>query len=334
MENTEDIFALPFDQYSRQRWASTIIDTLRPKNKGLKILDVGGYKGKTSLFQNRDEVFICDLFEVDEPNYIQGDGKTLPFEDGKFDVVLTFDTYEHVTRKNRKKFIDELARVSKLGVVLAAPFDNDHSSVSRAEKDLNEYYRFLYGKDHRWLKEHIDYKIPTRSEIENILSAGNLKYTSLPSNELDVWVTMQTIYFSIELDADLRGRVDDINRAYNKNLVDLDYASEDNAYRHIYFFSKNEDHVSTVRRALGDSKANKSPKEKSRFMALALRVYGLKYRDVQNYKKYLEEEVGYLLDEREHLHKHRIGHVVKQTANRLVGSKQTKKVIGKDRAQS
>lgn len=157
MKTNEDIYALPIDQYSRQKWASIIAEELREKGSVLKIIDVGGYKGKTALFQERDKVTICDLFDVNEEGYVKGDGNKLPFSDEEFDIVMSFDTYEHVPRQKRERFISELIRVSKEGVVLAAPFDTSKRSVSKAEVELNNYYVKLYNAEHRWLKEHIDY---------------------------------------------------------------------------------------------------------------------------------------------------------------------------------
>jgi hypothetical protein len=48
------------------------------------------------------------------PNLVGGDGRTLPFRDGAFDIVFSNSTIEHVgTREDQQRFADEIARVGK-----------------------------------------------------------------------------------------------------------------------------------------------------------------------------------------------------------------------------
>lgn len=287
---TPDLYSLAFDQYSRQKWAALFIDHVREGKKPLKILDVGGYKGQTAVFQKEDEVTICDLFDVEEPSYVKGDGRSLPFEDKEFDFVVTFDTYEHVIREDRQQFISELLRVAKNGVILAAPFDDENGSVFQAEVDLNDYHRKLYGKDHPWLTEHIEYRIPLKKELDNLLEKLKLPFVPMASNDLYTWVLMQTIYFSIDLDDDLRGRVDDINRYYNKELARLD-STTGPAYRQIYFISTQPELVDKISHYIAEQKNAVAEESKTHFFAYALSVWGQKYRDVEQYKNYLESEI-------------------------------------------
>ncbi len=299
----EELLSLPIDQYSRQKWASTLIEQLRSKEK-LRILDVGGYKGKTHEFNPNDSVTVCDLYDVEEPNYVKGDGRKLPFKPNEFDFVVTFDTYEHVPREGRESFVKELARVAKEGVILAAPFDNESGSVFQAEMNLNDYYKKLYDKDHPWLKEHIEYRIPDRSEIEDLLKNLKLNYVPLASNELSMWILMQTLYFSIEIDEDFRGRVDDVNRFYNHSYLTLDITEDNLAYRHIYFISKKKQYVDQIHNYIYQRRNITDENEKVHFMAYALSVFGVKYRDVEFYKNYLEVEVEKFKARASELEKH------------------------------
>lgn len=287
--NNEDILSLPIDQYSRQKWAATFIEQIRKKNN-LKILDVGGYKGVTHRFHQNDKVIVCDLYDIKEKNYVKGDGRDLPFKKNEFDFVVTFDTYEHVPRGHRHKFITELDRVATEGVLLAAPFDDKGGGVLQAEEDLNEYHRILYNTDHRWLKEHIDYRVPYKEELDKLLEKLGRNYVSMGSNDLLIWVLIQTIYFSIPLDEDLRGRVDDINRYYNNNLLKLD-PSERQTYRQIYFISNDKEYVKQIRQFINKQKKYVTEETKAHFFAFALSVWGQKYRDIEQYKNYLEDEI-------------------------------------------
>ena len=284
-----ELYDLPIDQFSRQRWASLLIEQLQSGKAPVSILDVGGYKGKTAVFHPHDHVTVCDLFDVDEPNYVKGDGRKLPFKDNSFDFVVSFDTYEHVPRSGRKVFVSELCRVARTGVIVAAPFDTADEDVLNAEKSLNQYYKDFYDKEHPWLKEHIDYKTPKQSEIEHLLNNAGATYTSFASNDLGLWELVQAIYFSIDIDEDLRGRVDDINRYYNHHLTDVDLPAG-LSYRRIYFISDSQDSIDTVCSYI-DSVGIMHDATKASFIAYALSIFGKKYRDVVRHRDYLDKEL-------------------------------------------
>lgn len=297
----EDILSLPIDQYSRQAWVADIIDSQRSKGQKFKILDVGGHKGKTRQFHSNDSVTVCDLFDVKEKGYVKTDGKSLPFKDQSFDFVVSFDTYEHVPRAQREGFLKEAYRVAKHAVLVAAPFDEEKNGpVSVAEKALNQYHKDLYGTDHQWLKEHIDYAIPTTAEMEKQLSKLGFDYISMPTNDIDVWLMIQTLYFSIELDTDLRGRVDDVNRMFNRDFKKYD-RSLNSAYRHIFITSRSKETLTSIQTYLDNLPTD--VKNKVDFMSFAFSVLGKKYRDTTVHDQYLEAEVEKAFTENKALRK-------------------------------
>jgi O-antigen biosynthesis protein len=286
------------DQFTRQQWAKDLIDEVNPNSK--TILDVGGYKGLTGAFCSKHKVTICDLFDIDEPNYVKGDGRRLPFGNDSFDFVVSFDTYEHVPREGREQFIKELMRVAKNAVILAAPFDTDDGAVSLAETRLNDYHKhILDGADHPWLKEHIDFVIPKSTEMESLLKKLGIDSYSFGTNDLRDWSLFQTVYFSIGLDDDLQGRADDMNRLYNKHYQEIDLASDDTAYRRIYFLSENLASIEKVKMFIQDKSKKQSLKLRVNFITTALEIFGLKYRDTTNYASYLNGEVERLKRENE-----------------------------------
>lgn len=295
----EDIYALPIDQYTRQAWVRNVINALRSGHETFTILDVGGHKGKTRLFQNKDSVTISDLFDVEENGYVKTNGKNLPFADNSFDFVVSFDTYEHVPRAQRDVFLKEAYRVARKAVFVAAPFDKEkNGEISLAEKTLNQYHIDLYGTDHRWLREHIDYGIPTTEEIERLIRKAGMHFTSIPTNDIDIWLIIQTLYFSIELDTDMRGRVDDVNRMFNKDFEKYDKPI-DSPYRNIYIISKDKKLIDKTQKYLDTLPTE--VKNKVEFMSFALSVFGKKYRDTVTHDAYLEGETARLFEENAHL---------------------------------
>lgn len=239
----KSLLTLPFDQYSRQYFVSEMIDAIKTVTKKPKvsILDIGGYKGKTTEFQPADKVTIADLFDVDEPNYVKVPADSLPFDDGVFDIAVSFDAYEHVPRKNREQFLLEALRVSDGFFVMAAPFDNPHGDTHKAEVIANDIYREMSGQDHRWLKEHIEYRIPENKEIEELCHNNGIHFFAMPTNDIAIWLMLQAVFFTAEIKTNPFAMVEKINRLYNSNLELFESdVRQEGSYRTVYCMSRDK----------------------------------------------------------------------------------------------
>ncbi len=242
---------LPFDQYSRQLIVSRLIDaTIRhtSKKQKLKVIDLGGHKGKTSEFQPRDEVTILDVFDVSYKNYIKGDATKTDFTDNYFDAAVSFDVFEHIPRSQRKAFVAESLRISSFGVFVAMPVDTDNK-VASAEVLLNDFYKTAYSEDHPWLKEHIEYKIPTENEIQELVKNEGAEMVSISTNQVGDWQLMQMLIFASGSNEDITKDIQAINTWYNQNINTLD-ANVDIGYRKVFFISKNKENVALVKNAI------------------------------------------------------------------------------------
>lgn len=237
---------LPFDQYSRQLIVSRLIDdAIRPLvDRKIAIIDLGGHKGKTHDFQPNDNVTILDVFNVKYKDYVHGDATKTNFKDDEFDVAVSFDVFEHIPREKRKAFIREALRISKYGVFLATPIDTD-SRVISAEVLLNNFYKIIFNKDHPWLKEHIDYRIPNEEEIKKLVIDQSAKVVSVGSNQLGDWQLMQMLIFAAANNNDISKEVSMLNSWYNNMTSDLD-ANIDIGYRKIFFVSKDKECIQKV----------------------------------------------------------------------------------------
>lgn len=103
------------------------INELAPQIKG-SVLDFGcGSKPYENLFINSDEYIGCDI-EASGHNHYDSkidyffDGKKLPFIDGKFDSVVSFEVFEHVF--NLHEILKEINRVTKKSglLLISLPF--------------------------------------------------------------------------------------------------------------------------------------------------------------------------------------------------------------------
>ncbi len=228
----------PFDQYSRQFQVAAIVNDLRDAGKSFKILDVGGYKGRTAEFFPKDEVIVLDVFDVEENNYVKGDGTKLPFKDGSFDFVLNFDVLEHIPVKGRHLFVDECVRVASRGAIFSAPHKTPENE--KAEESLNELHKTLHGKEHRWLKEHIDYTLPDYVDIEQFINKKGLYTVKFPSNDTLLWTLMQGIIFLNSKFPMAAPKLIEINEHYNEHYPYDGGDDLSNTYRLILCAMKNQ----------------------------------------------------------------------------------------------
>jgi SAM-dependent methyltransferase len=122
-------------------WLGTLINPIYIVRRGLfktiqsfspaisgKVLDFGcGTKPYESLFSNAShytgvDIEICGHNHVDSKVDVFYDGKTLPFADGSFDSVVSFEVLEHIFNIN--EILSEVSRVLKPGgrFLLSIPF--------------------------------------------------------------------------------------------------------------------------------------------------------------------------------------------------------------------
>ncbi|HSW73777.1 MAG TPA: methyltransferase domain-containing protein [Candidatus Limnocylindria bacterium] len=243
---------LPFDQFSRQVQVYETINALRSSNKeAFKLVDMGGYKGVTRALHTNDDVTVLDVFDVKEEGYIKGDGTKTPFQNNEFDFALSFDVLEHIKQEQRVAFLKESARIAKRGVIAAFPQKNDANEF--AEKSLDNYYKTLHGERHRWLKEHIDFAIPSQKDIESTLQKLGMKTLTMSSNDVELWLLMQGAMFLTSKYLEIGGSgMSALNSYYNKELGAFDTLPGGmGSYRKIIVGLKNDNDYTTVKAWLG-----------------------------------------------------------------------------------
>ena len=123
----------PYDNLSYvhvDRWASywhqiKAVKVLEPKT----ILEVGvGNHIVYDYFKNRGfAITSLDIDPLTKPDVL-GSVEKIPFEDGRFDVVLCAEVLEHLQFEQFQANLKELARVSKKHVILTLPHWGRHFS--------------------------------------------------------------------------------------------------------------------------------------------------------------------------------------------------------------
>jgi len=160
-----------FDQYSRYLAVSKVFDAVAD-SKNTAVLDVGS--GDECILGNmlaeHAFTFIDPLLADKEGEsfgnheYLAGTIFDSRLDDCSFGAVTSIDVLEHIPKDKREAF---LARVSELAtdlVVLAFPCEELPSE--ELDKELNEKYRSIFGKDYPWLEEHFEFGMPSLDDVD------------------------------------------------------------------------------------------------------------------------------------------------------------------------
>jgi hypothetical protein len=192
------LLRLPFDQYGRYRMVREAVDAARAAlgRDRLSILDVGGYYQEadgtprlpSQQFLGDQELTVLDLPACDLPGYVQGDGTAMTFADGGFDLVISCDTLEHIPPDLRDRFIHELARVARYGVLLICPIDDYRTAL--AERVLYAYIQSELLAKHDQLREHRQYGLPQIPLVRQSFEHAGCATHDYPSGDLHAWLPM------------------------------------------------------------------------------------------------------------------------------------------------
>lgn len=158
---------------------------IKKANGIISILDVGcGGEGIAEfLWYSRDlrrrDVVLLDISKERMKNVelglpVVGNGCALPFKNNSFDIVVSVDSVEHVPRKNRTNYLNELKRVSKNKVLLHFPADSPAEGFEGRKSDIlfQKKHKKIFGKLVSSQTAHINCGHPTLKEIRRIFPGG------------------------------------------------------------------------------------------------------------------------------------------------------------------
>lgn len=146
---------------------------------------------------------------------VEGDATELPFEDGSFDYVISVDVYEHIEPRSRERYLSELRRTARRGVLLAAPFDSE--IVRAAEQVAIALHRSLHQSENVWLGEHAAHGLPRLGEARGFFEERGDSVSVLPNGYIPHWLAMICLtFYASKLGGESSGLFDDVTAFYNE----------------------------------------------------------------------------------------------------------------------
>jgi len=255
----EILARLPFDMYQRYDQCRAVV--ARVAGSDASILDVGGAMAGDGghlattgdFFPDVPPPLVVDVRHVDHPDHRPLSGQRLPFPDASFDVVLCQDVLEHLAAPDRITLLDELTRVSRRFVLLAAPF----ATVGVAEADalLFELIRARHGYAHRFLAEHLAHGHPDLDATVSRWRAAGATAIVLPNGYLPYWTVMQIANLRLAESPTCREYAE-AQVCYSGHVFDW----REPAYRHLLVvdLTGRDEWCATVRALVGDAERGRT----------------------------------------------------------------------------
>ncbi len=207
---------LEFDAWQRSETVKHFINWCLPDPDGC-LLDIGGYPGRMRALLPQHRWVICDPLADAPGDQLRGSAAALPFGDGAFDMAVSLDVLEHIPPEKRFAAVEEMVRVSRLGVIISFPYQ--HSLVEAAERSVCDAYSLLnQGKDHPWLTEHAQHLLPNYEEIAEHLSSFGGQVGIFDVGAIDRWVYLQMLDLLLEAIPGSFDMAKELDRYYQEKL--------------------------------------------------------------------------------------------------------------------
>lgn len=184
-----------FDRFARYSYTYRLRIELLPESP-LRILDVGDPFGTLAPLFPDDLTVSLDLFTEGEVagsrhEQVVGSGFLLPFPDAAFDLVTAHDVLEHVPDAGRGAFLQELLRVSRGPVVVAAPFADPRTQL--CERLVRQYYVDHVGSPLEPLEEHAEHGLPDLEAVRAILREAGVEHLVYSDGWLFHWLAFMLL---------------------------------------------------------------------------------------------------------------------------------------------
>lgn len=236
----------PFHQIVRYEIARCAIEAMRSQ-KCHKVLEVGSgsHANLADYLFNDNITFLDNVLSEDaqaDPRFILGDALSMNFANEDFDFVIALDVLEHIQPSKRERFLEEICRVAKRGVVLTFPHDTESDSMP--DEKLKSFYVAAESDPPIWIDEHIDCTLPKTQEIcEKIKDiAGVLDIYSIYGVRRSLMQMMLQVEAASSRNPQVLNYFQVLNATYINDIMYHDLGEEKQESEKSYIFiSKKED---------------------------------------------------------------------------------------------
>jgi ubiquinone/menaquinone biosynthesis C-methylase UbiE len=238
-----DLENTAFDHYQRYAAATALIHSLEMKVS--TVLEVGANRQRLLAdFLPDSKVVFSDLFaQPGSEDFIQADASALPFENAKFDVVVSLDVLEHMPPHLRAKAAIEMARVATRMVVIACP--TDRPWVHAAEEVANGVWRDYFGQDYPWLEEHKEFGLVDGGVVERALLESGCKVLRFGQGDTALWSGLMSAHFVKEVIEEMRPIVASADQLYNHSVFAGDRSEQ--PYREYFIAVRTDEDLNRIR---------------------------------------------------------------------------------------
>lgn len=166
------LFLYDYETWSRVYLLKKYLKSVDP-HCSKRIIDIGGGTGRLTVLLKRKDIYIYDNSEEAVRkagalfrNVKVGTGANIDYPDNYFDYSVSTHTLEHLPEESRESFMSEMLRVSKEGIYLLFP-EGKHAKLMGER--YNEALVNRGRPENRWIREHLEMKLPMREAIESYL---------------------------------------------------------------------------------------------------------------------------------------------------------------------
>lgn len=147
------------------RYAPVVKEIKRLKLQNSKILEIGpGSLGIIPYLKREIDGIDIDFSgpQTGLLNKIKGTAIDLPFRKNSYDVVISVDVLEHLTKSYRENAIYEILRVAKKLAIIVVPIGE---LSEKQDRNLQAYWQKIFKNKNQFLDEHVKNGLPSVDDI-------------------------------------------------------------------------------------------------------------------------------------------------------------------------
>lgn len=216
---------LPFDEYSKHHFCSSLVELLHPK--GGSLLEVAGGEGRRFAHFLRDwHLRVVEPTLGESVDVLQLGVKN----DGRFDCVACLDSLSQLPPEHRETLFDQLMEAAGETLILAAPCA-DAGAAEEVDRWVAKFYQEAFGEPHLFLARHLAYGYPTLASLQTRLVDAGWKVHVWGQGNAEWLRALWPYAHCLKGDERTQRLAEKVNQHFNTHLAPFDHGP--NSYRQV-----------------------------------------------------------------------------------------------------